>query len=126
MQLDHITKFNEHGDELLRLYDFKMQEAILFTEAVRTALIENGTSLKLDDLEFVEPRNCSLTLKLGDESLGIVRERGRSFVCTLPVEGYENMLRLIAPFCLKDRRSHQYLYELDTLTDLLFSPSGTW
>jgi hypothetical protein len=126
MQLDHITQFNEHGDELVRLYDFKMQEAILFRDAVRHALIERGESLTLSNLDFVEPRNCQLTLKLGDEYIGIEKERGRKFVCTLPADGYENMLRLIAPFCIKDSRSHQYLYDIDSQIDFLFSPSGTW
>jgi hypothetical protein len=38
------------------------------------------------------------------------------------------MVSLIEPFCLRDLSSYQWLYEVDTEIDLLFSPSakGGW
>ena len=31
----------------------------------------------------------------------------------------------LEPFCNKETKSYQYLYDLDNPTDFIFSPSGT-
>ena len=35
------------------------------------------------------------------------------------------MVRLLEPFCKKETKGHQYLYDVDTPTDLLFAPSAS-
>ncbi|WP_302850212.1 hypothetical protein [Polaribacter cellanae] len=38
------------------------------------------------------------------------------------MESYIEMLRLLEPFCKKESKGYQYLYDVDTPTDLLFAP----
>jgi hypothetical protein len=36
------------------------------------------------------------------------------------------MISLLDPFCIKDRKGYQYLYDIDNPIDFLFSPAGSW
>ena len=36
------------------------------------------------------------------------------------------MIELIEPFCKKESRGYQYLYDIDNPTDLMFCPSATY
>jgi len=42
------------------------------------------------------------------------------------MESYVNMITLLEPFCKKESRGFQYLYDVDSPTDLLFSPTASW
>jgi hypothetical protein len=63
---------------------------------------------------------------LSEEDEGLVSTDEINFTCDLTKESYTKMIALMEPFCLKNRTSHQMLYDVDSLTDLLFSPAGTW
>ena len=56
---------------------------------------------------------------------GIFSVDHKTFYCALTLEGYHNMLNLIEPFCVKDSKGYQYLYDIDNPTDFLFAPAGT-
>ena len=126
MNLDYLHEINEYGDNIVRLYDFDKSLAIKFREAIIETILNQGIALDLSTLAFIESRNCTLILAIADEDEGIVSENNKQFTCNLTTEGYENMIRLLEPFCNKESIGYQYLYDIDNPTDFLFSPGGTW
>jgi hypothetical protein len=126
MQLDYIDKVNEYGDDVVRLYDFDMAEAKQFRELVQSVVITAQKQLDLSTVPFIEARNCNLILCISDTDEGIIRVNKTEFTCNLTKEGYAHMLTLLEPFCKKETKGYQYLYDVDSPTDFLFSPAGTW
>lgn len=125
MKLDYIENINAYGDNVVRLYDFEMDQAIIFSELIQQ-LIKTKTQIELATIDFIEARNCLLTLRICDTDEGITTQNDSDFYCDLTTVAYQNMLKLIEPFCKKKAKAHQYLYDVDSSTDLLFSPAGTW
>jgi hypothetical protein len=126
MELDYIDNLNTHGDNVVRLYNFDKSEAIKFRELIQQIIIQNKCRLDLSKVEFIERRNCNLILGLFTDDEGILSPDNENFFCILTLESYENMLKLIEPFCKKESKAHQYLYDVDSQTDFLFAPAGTW
>jgi len=126
MELDYIDNINDFGEDVVRLYNFKKEEATLFCNAVQQTIITNKEELQLDLLDFIEPRNCYLTLRLSETDEGILTNDQINFYCFLTLEGYKEMIKLIEPFCKKDTKAFQILYDIDTPIDFLFAPAGTW
>jgi len=124
LKLEFLSELNEYGDQLLKLSDFTQTEAAKFRDAVSETIIQNKKPLDLNTLDFIESINCKLVLHISDEDEGIITIDNKVFFCDLTIQGYENMIRLIEPYCNKSLRSFQYLYDLDTEIDLLFSPVG--
>lgn len=122
MKLDFLEDVNEYGDQLIRLYEFDKSEAEMFRNAIKENLIEKKIPLDLGTLHFIEPVNCRLIMHLSEEDEGILTQDNKLFFCDLTLDGYKNMIRLIDPFCIKDMRRSQTLYDLDTQIDLLFAP----
>lgn len=77
-------------------------------------------------LDFIQSINCNLILQLSETDDGITTFDNKNFVCSLTTEKYKEMLLLMEPFCDKDVYGYQWLYDLDTAIDLLFSPGGSW
>lgn len=125
MKLDFLDEVNEYQDQVIRLYDFNKEEAAKLKAAIEKTIVEEHASLDLSTLDFIEPVNCRLILHLSEEDEGILTVDNQLFFCDLTLEGYKNMLRLIEPYCIKDTRSFQSLYDLDTQIDFLFTPSGS-
>lgn len=126
MRLDYIDGLNGYGENVVRLYDFGMTESIAFRDALIEFVGNEKPYIKLTDLPFLEARNCHLALFKSDEDEGIISEDDENFFCVMTIDGYKRMIELIEPFCHKETKSYQFLYELDNLTDFLFSPAGTW
>lgn len=126
MKLDYISNFNEYGDSIVRLYEFNRSEAELFQQAIQNTLVENRNSLDLSSLSFIQTRNCNLTLCIADEDIGIVSADNQHFVCELTHSGYVKLISTLAPFCNKETKGFQWLYDIDSNIDFLFSPAGTW
>jgi hypothetical protein len=126
VKLDFIDQINEYGDSMVRLYDFDMAEAKLFRDALQATLIAKQESLYTDSLGFLKTRNCNLVLRIAAENIGIVRVGKEHFFCDLTLAEYENILELIAPFCTRETKGYQWLYDIDSQIDFLFSPAGTW
>ena len=124
MKLEFLDEVNEYNDQVIKLYDFDRSQAEKFKIAIQKTIIENNTSLDLLTLDFIESVNCRLILHLADEDEGIITMDNTLFFCDLTLDGYENMIRLIEPFCIKDTRSFQTLYDLDNQIDFLFAPFG--
>ena len=126
MQLDYIDNINAYGDNIVRLYDFDSKEAGKFRQLVQQTLVVNKVPLDLSTIDFIEARNCSLTLRISEEDEGISSTDDQSFFCDLTIEGYQQMISLLEQFCNKETKGYQFLYDIDSQIDFLFSPAGTW
>jgi len=126
MQLDYIDKINEFGDNIVRLYDFDSLEAKYFQQILQQTIVSEKKPLDLSTVDFIQARNCNLILRISNEDTGIVRTGKQKFYCDLTIVGYEHMVSLLDPFCKRQTKGYQWLYDVDSHTDFLFSPGGTW
>ncbi len=126
MELDYLDHINAYGDNIVRLYNFDKSQALKFCNILHQTLIVAQKNLVLDTVDFIQGRNCSLTLRLSETDEGITSEDNKKFFCDLTLATYENMLLLLQPFCKKETKAYQYLYDVDSLTDFLFTPNGSW
>lgn len=125
MELDYIENYNGLDENLVRLYNFDKSEAIKFKDLLEETVIKKKQKLNLAEVDFIEPRNCNLIFGLFKSDEGILTKDNETFFCILTLDGFKEMVKLIEPFCKKDSRAHQYLYDVDTPTDLLFCPSAS-
>lgn len=126
MQLDFIDNLNGYGDNVVRLYDFNKSESIKFRDTLSEFISTNTPVLDLGSLNYIEERNCKLSLAIADEDLGIITRDKETFYCAMTPEGFKNILELLKPFCEKETKGYTMLYDIDSNTDFLFSPAGTW
>jgi hypothetical protein len=126
MKLDYIANINEYGESVIRLYDFDKSEAIKFRDLLEETVINKKQRLDIAQVDFIEPRNCNLILGLFKTDEGILSRDNKIFHCALTIEAYQSMLDILMPFCEKETKGYQYLYDIDNPTDFLFSPAGTW
>ena len=126
MQLDFVENINAYGDNIIRLYDFNSIEAQKFIKIFEHSILKDKTQLNLAAIDFIEARNCSLSLRITDEDFGIISDDNKIFYCDMTLKSYKQMLLLMKPYGLKDIKAHQFLYDVDSLTDFLFSPVGSW
>ena len=125
MELDYIENVNGLGENVVRLYNFNKAEAIQFRALLKEKIIDKKLKLDLSEVDFITPRNCNLIFGLFKSDEGIITKDNETFFCVLTLSGFKNMLKLLEPFCNKESRSFQYLYDIDNPTDLLFSPSAS-
>ncbi|MEO9570116.1 MAG: hypothetical protein ABJH82_12745 [Polaribacter sp.] len=125
MELDYIENVNGHDDNIVRLFNFNRAEAILFRDLLQDTIIDKRQKLDLEKVDFITGCNCNLIFGLFKTDEGILTKDNKTFFCILTLEGFKNMIKLIEPFCLKESRSYQYLYDIDNPTDLFFCPSAT-
>ena len=126
MELDYIENINEFGENIVRLYNFNKCQVIKFRELIKDTIVNRKQKLDLSQVDFIEKRNCNLILGLFKTNEGILSNDNKTFYCALTLESYKNMLELLEPFCEKETKGYQYLYDIDNPTDFLFSPAGTW
>jgi len=126
MELDYIENINEFEENVVRLYNFDKSQAINFRELINDTIVTRKQKLDLSQVDFIENRNCNLILGLFKTDEGIISDDNKTFYCALTLESYNNILKLLIPFCEKETKGYQYLYDIDNPTDFLFSPAGTW
>ena len=126
MELDYRENINEFGDNIVRLYNFDKAQAIEFSQLIKEVVVDRKQKLDLSKVPFIKPRNCNLIFGLFHTDEGILSSDNETFYCVLTLNSYYTMLKLLMPFCTKETKGHQYLYELDISTDLLFAPAATW
>lgn len=124
MTLEFVDEVNEYGDQVVRLFDFNKEQAIQFRDALQKNVLDEGKSLDLSTLDFIQCGKFKLILHLSEEDAGIMTQDQLLFFCDLTREGYQNMIRLIEPFCIKEKRAMQLLYDLDNEIDFQFAPYG--
>ena len=116
---------DDAADQILRLYNFSAVEAARFQQAIHQTLLTEGKPLDLTKLVFIEPLNCKLVLCLSDKDKGITSVGNGEFICELTTAGYETMVELGEPFC-NGVYGFQFLYNIITPIDFLFSVDGAW
>jgi len=126
MELDFIENINEFGESVVRLYNFDKSQVKLLSSLISEIIIEKNQKLDLSTVEFIERRNCNLILGIFKTDEGILRADDVTFYCALTIDSYRKMLTLLAPFCEKETKGHQYLYDIDNPIDFLAAPAGTW
>jgi hypothetical protein len=126
MNLDFIRSINVDNESMVRLYDFNRAEATQFRDLIQQTILLKKKPLDLSNVGFIESRNCLLTLRISDENTGIITSDRKKFFCDLTLKGYEEMIAILEPFCKKETKGYQWLYEIDNPIDFLFSPGGTW
>jgi hypothetical protein len=126
MELDYIENVNGLDENVVRLYNFDMAESIKFRALIKDVIIDKKKRLDLSEVDFITPRNCNLLFGLFNSDEGILTKDNETFFCALTMESYVNMITLLEPFCKKESRGFQYLYNVDSPTDLLFSPTASW
>ena len=125
MKLDYIGNYNEYGENILRLYNFDKSQAIKFRDLIQEVIVDQHKRLDLSQVDFIEKGDCNLILGLFKTDEGIFSDDNKNFICALTLDGFKNMLKILEPFCMKETKGYQYLYEIDNPTDFLFSPAGT-
>lgn len=126
MKLDFLENINEHNDTIVRLYDFDSNQAKSFENLIKSEIIDNKSELNLSTIEFIDSISCNLILKISTEDIGITTENNYDFVCELTLNGYNEIINLMEPFTTKESTGFQWLYNIDTPIDFLFSPRGKW
>ena len=121
MKLEFLYKINEFDEHAVRLSDFNSNQARMFRDALQRNIIQNNVPLEVHTLEFVEAVNCQFTLRIAKEDIGIEDVDGKHLYCDLTIAGYKNMLRLLEPFCNKESKGYEWLYDIDTPIGFLFS-----
>jgi hypothetical protein len=117
---------NADPNQLVRLYDFDNLQANMLKQTIQKVILESNKEIDLTTLDFIQAVNCNLTLQISDIDKGITTSDNKNFVCNLTVGKYEEMVFLMKPFCKKEANGYQWLYDLDTAIDFLFSPGGSW
>ena len=125
MELDYLENVNGLGENVVRLYNFNKVEAIKFRDLIKDVLINKRKKIDLAEIDFIKPRNCNLIFGLFKSDEGILTKDNETFFCILTLQGFMNMVELLEPFCKKESRGYQYLYDIDNPTDLLFCPSAS-
>ncbi len=127
--LDDLTDGGKYKDafpiQLIRLYDFDLIETRKLIDQITTSILEKETNLDLGHLDFIEKINCNVVLRLSQTSMGIKPVDGFNFNCDLTRADFKDMLLRIEPF-LADQNGFQWLYDIETSIEFLFSPGGTW
>lgn len=126
MKLDYLDKINDRGDSIVRLYDFDFLQVEKLCQNIQHTIIKNKMSLDLTSIEFIQPLNCSLTLRIADNDTGITSQDKRNYFCDLTLKSYEEMILLLEPFCKIETKGYQWLFDLNTQTEFLFTLDGNW
>lgn len=126
MEIDYLDDINGHDQNIVRLYNFNKAEAILFRDLLKETIIKNKQKLDVSKVDFIEPRNCNLIFGLFQSDEGVLTKDNENFFCILTLEGFNKMIELIEPFCKKESKGYQYLYDIDNPIDLMFCPSATY
>jgi hypothetical protein len=130
MKIEYLTNTNpDHPkDSILRIFDFTSSEACQFRDILSKLADGSISKIDLSDLPFVVPiAGCRLTLKVGSRDKGVIRLSNTAFECILTKLTWENAEGLVEPFCdTREVSGYQWLYNLDTDIELLFSQNGDW
>lgn len=126
MELDFIENIDDHDQSIVRLYNFNKKEAIKFRNLLKETIIDKKQKLDVSQVDFITPRNCNLIFGLFKSDEGILTKDNETFFCILTLEGFIKMIKLIEPFCKKESKGYQYLYEIDNPIDLLFCPTASF
>ncbi|MFK8059637.1 MAG: hypothetical protein AB8B78_06040 [Polaribacter sp.] len=124
MKLDYLEDYNGLQENIVRLFNFDKAEAILFRDLLIDTIINKKQKLDLSQVNFIDTEECNLIFGLFKTDEGILTKDNETFFCILTIESFIEMVKLLEPFCKKESKGYQYLYDVDTPTDLLFAPAA--
>jgi hypothetical protein len=125
MQLDYLDNYNGLNENIVRLFNFDKAEAIQFRDLIQDIVIDKKQKLDLSQIDFIDTESCNLIFGLFKTDEGILTKDNHTFFCILTMAGFQKMIQLLEPFCIKETRSYKYLYDIDNPTDLLFAPAAS-
>ena len=125
MQLDYIDNYNGLDENIVRIFNFNRAEAIKFRDLLKETVVDKRQKLDVSQVDFIDTEACNLIFGLFKTDEGILTKDNETFFCILTIESYRKMIRLLEPFCKKETKGHQYLYDVDTPTDLLFASNAS-
>jgi uncharacterized protein YfbU (UPF0304 family) len=123
MKLEFLANINEYDEHIVKLSDFDSAQARKFQAVVNYLVNEEGKYINITTLDFIQAVNCKVILRVSEEDLGIWTTDNIHFICDLTINSYKNIINLLEPFCKRESKGYQYLYDLDTPIDFLFSGS---
>lgn len=129
MKIEYLSDTNpaHPKDAILRAFDFDSSEACEFRDVLRRLSDGSLSEILLNDLPFFTAvGGCHLVLKVGSRDEGIIAKSGNDFECILKKNTWEDAVCLVEPFCEEDLSGYQWLYDLNTDIEFLFSPNGNW
>ena len=130
MKIEHLTNTNpaHPKDSILRIFDFTSSEACQFRDILSKLADGSCTEILLNSFTFVTSvADCSLVLKVGPKDKGVISLSTNEFECILKRDTWDDAQAFVEPFCdTKDVSGYQWLYNLDTDIELLFSKDGDW
>lgn len=126
MKLEHLASAPTRDDELVRLFDFGPEESNLLVASITNWLRDTSTPLELAELPFISTVNCSLSLVVVTQDEGIHEVSPGAYDCRMTIDSFSRMLELMGPFSKGQTGGYQWLYDLDTPIEFLFSPNGSW
>ena len=121
MKLEFLKNINGYGEHAVRLSDFNSSQAVTFREAIDRLIADSQNPIDLISLEFIQSINCNLILRTSIEDIGMSTEDNRNFFCDLSITTYQTISGLLEPFCRKESKGYQWLYDIDTPIGFLFS-----
>jgi len=129
MKIEHLTSTNPANpkESIFRIFDFDSSEACQFRDMLSQLANGSVSAIDLSGHPFVTSIDgCRLILKTGTRDKGVIRISSTIFECTLTSITWENAEGLVEPFCGGDLSGYQWLYDLGTNIQFLFSPTGDW
>lgn len=126
MKLEHLSSAPPRDEELVRLFDFGPEETNMLIAAITHWLRDSSTPLELDKLPFMSTENCTLRFLVAAHDEGIREVSPSAYDCRMTLDSFRRMLELMGPFSKGQTGSYQWLYDLGTPIEFLFSPKGSW
>ena len=123
MKLEFVANVNEYDEHVVKLSDFDSAQAKKLQSLINYLITDKDKFINITTLDFIQAVNCKMILRVAEEDLGIWTTDNIHFICDLTINGYKNIIKLIEPFCKRESKGYQYLYDLDTPIDFLFSGS---
>ena len=121
MKLEFIQNINGYDEHAIRLSDFNSSQAVMFFGIINRMVRHSDARIDLSSLGFIRPVNCNLILRTSADDAGISTADNVNFFCDLTVKTYQSIEKLVYPFCSKESKGYQWLYDMDTPIGFLFS-----
>lgn len=121
MKLEFLKNVSAYDEHVMRLSDFNSSQALMFFGIINRLVRHSDTPVDLNTLGFIRSVNCNLVLRTAEDDIGISTEDNINFCCDLTVKSYKAIESLVEPFCKKESKGYQWLYDIDTPIAFLFS-----
>lgn len=121
MKLEFLKNINGYDEHAVRLSDFNASQAVMFFGTIDRLIRHSEDPICLSELNFIQPVNCFLTLRTSVTDQGVSTSDNVNFFCDLTIQSYQSIKSLLQPFCQKESKGYQWLYDIDTPIGFLFS-----